>query len=179
MNNLSIIYGPNKIFSQKASHIDVIDDQIRDIAKQMFLIMKQEGAIGLGGNMVGVLKRIIVVDLMPNNISDPYIMINPEIIDRSTETQTFTENSLSFPGIEHVITRSKYITINYQSINGDNLSLKAEGLLSSVLQHEIDYLDGKIFLDHLSKMKKDLLVKKTQKFQKIYPPHIHTSDCKH
>lgn len=179
MNNLSIIYGPNKIFSQKASHVDFIDDQIRDIAKQMFLLMQQEGAIGLGANMVGILKRIIVVDIMPNNVSEPYIMINPEIIERSTEMQIFNESSLSFPGIEHSITRPKSIIVNYQNLNGDNLSLKAEGLLSSVIQHEVDYLDGKIFLDHLSKMKKDLLLKKTQKFQKLYPPHIHTADCRH
>lgn len=179
MNNLSIIYGPNRIFSQKATVVDVVDDGIRALAKEMFLLMNQEGAIGLGANMVGILKRIIVVDIRPNGISEPYLMVNPEIIERSQEMQVFLESSLSFPGIEHDIQRNRFITVNYQDLNGNSKSIKAEGLLSSVIQHEIDYLDGKIFLDYLSKMKKDMFLKKTQKFQKLYPPHIHTADCKH
>lgn len=179
MNNLSIIYGPNRIFSQKAVAVDVIDDGIKEIAKQMLLLMNQENAIGIGANMVGILKRIIVADIRQNGISEPYIMVNPEIIERSSEMQVFLESSLSFPGIEHEIQRHRFITVNYHDLNGNIQSIKAEGLLSSVIQHEIDYLDGKIFLDYLSKMKKDLLLKKTKKFQKFYPPHIHTADCNH
>ncbi|WP_394355811.1 peptide deformylase [Candidatus Trichorickettsia mobilis] len=176
---LNLVYAPNDIFRQKAAIITIIDDNIRTLADQMLTTMYTERAIGLGANMVGVLKRIAVVDLQENGIRTPYILVNPEINWRSTDTQTFNESSLSFPGIAAEITRPKAIQMTYLDYHGIPQTLEAEGLLATVIQHEIDYLDGKIFLDYLSKMKQDLLLKKMIKYLKLNPPHIHGAHCHH
>ncbi len=178
MHRLSLIFAPNKIFSQKASVVDVIDDEIKNIAEEMIYIMNSYKAYGIAANMVGVLKRIITVNTSSTKNSD-LVMINPEIIYSSKETHIVLEGSLSFVGIESEITRPKEIKINYQDLDGSNQTFEASGLLSSVIQHQIDYLDGKTFLDHLSKMKKDLLIKKMQKHMRLNPPHVHTADCRH
>ena len=106
-------------------------------------------------------------------------MVNPEITEISKETQTFEEASLSFPGISAKITRPKKIKVKYLDYEGRKQLLEADNFLSTVVQHEIDYLDGKIFLDYLSKMKRDMLINKMKKHIKNHPPHIHTSSCSH
>lgn len=178
-NYYQIIYAPNDIFKKQAEHIEVINDEVRNIADKMLNTIHIERAVGLGANMVGILKRIAVVDLYENNKSSPIIFINPEITYYSEEKQTFVERSLSFPGIEAPVTRAKAIKVNYNDYQGNKQELEAEGFLSTVIQHEIDYLNGKIFLDYLSKLKRDNLLKKMLKHIKMHPPHIHGSGCRH
>lgn len=89
------------------------------------------------------------------------------------------ERSLSFPGIEAPITRSKAIKINYLDYHGNKQELEAQDFLATVIQHEVDYLNGKVFLDHLSKLKRDTLLKKMLKYIKMHPPHVHGSSCRH
>lgn len=179
MPHLSIVYAPNEIFKKKAETVAVVNDEIRLLANEMLQVMYMERAIGLGSNMVGVLKRIAVVDLQPNGQRSPIVFINPEITYFSKETQTFMEASISFPGIEAEITRSKSIKVRYLDLDGNSQDLEAEGILASVIQHEVDYLDGKVFLHYLSKMKQDLLIKKMLKFIKLNPPHVHGAHCNH
>jgi peptide deformylase len=145
----------------------------------MFATIYLERAVGLGANMVGILKRIAVVDLQENGVRVPYTFINPDITWRSKETQTFEEGSLCFPGITAQITRPRAIKISYIDYNGDNKDLETEGFLSTVIQHEVDYLNGKVFLDYLSKLKRDMLIKKMEKYIKMHPPHIHNEHCNH
>ncbi|HJD56010.1 MAG TPA: peptide deformylase [Rickettsia endosymbiont of Pyrocoelia pectoralis] len=174
-----IVYEPNEIFKKQAEHIEIVDDNIRTIVDKMLKTLHIERAVGLGANMVGVLKRIVVIDLHENNKSSPIILINPEITYSSEEKQTFVERSLSFPGIEASVTRPKAIKVNYLDYDGNKQELAAEGFLATVIQHEVDYLNGKTFLDHLSKLKRDTLLKKMLKHIKLHPPHMHGSGCRH
>jgi peptide deformylase len=138
-----------------------------------------ENGRGLGANMVGLLERIVVIHMWERDKLLTYSMVNPEIIEFSKETQVFEEASLSFPGISAKITRPKQIKVKYLDYNGNEQMLEADNFLSTVIQHEIDYLDGKIFLDYLSKIKRDMLINKMKKYIKNHPPHIHTPFCSH
>lgn len=167
MNKLPLVYAPNKIFKQIAQPVEIVNDDIRKLSDQMLNTMYAEKAIGLGANMVGVLKRIIVVDLQEEGNSKPYIFINPQITYHSEEKQVFTEASVCFPGIKAEITRPKTIKLKYIDYEGKSQELQASGLFSTVIQHEIDYLNGKVFLDYLSKLKRDSLLKKMQKYMEF------------
>lgn len=175
-----IIIAPNNIFKQQAQNIEIIDEGVRTIVDKMLKTMEIEKAVGLGANMVGILKRIVVVNTsLAKDIKMPLIMINPEITYFSKEKQTFTERSLSFPGIEVDVTRPSAIKAKYLDYEGNLQEIKAEGFLATIIQHEVDYLNGKTFLDYLSKLKSDMLIKKMQKYLKLYPTHVHNASCKH
>lgn len=173
---LPLLYAPNAIFKQKALAIDTVDDSIRMLANDMLETMEHEKGVGLGANMVGILKRIAVVDLHENNVPRPYVFINPVVTPTSDNIQTFDEASLSFPGISAKVTRPADITVSYTDINGHASELHAEGFLATVIQHEVDYLDGIVFIDKLSKLKRDRLLKKMIKAQKL---HACTIGCCH
>lgn len=181
MPHIPLIYAPNPIFKQKAQQVAVINDEIRLLIDRMFETLYLAHGIGMAGNMVGVLKRIIIVDLQENSTRTPLTFINPEITWRADETQVFNEASLSYPGISAEIKRPSAIRINYVDYDGNNQKMDAEGFLATVIQHEADYLDGKTFLDYLSPLKRDSLLRKMQKHNKMYPPHIHVhnADCRH
>jgi peptide deformylase len=179
MTILNIIYAPNPIFYNKAKKVDEVNDHVRQVANDMVDTMYFEGAVGLGANMVGVDLAIIVLDLREQEEHKPIIMINPEIIDSSDEIVEFEEASLSFPGISAFINRPNSVKVKYLDMEDKEQIMDAEGFLARVIQHEIDYLHGKTFLDYLSKLKKDMLIKKMQKFVKHHPPHVHGEHCNH
>lgn len=171
MAPLPLVMAPDPIFRQKAAPVEDIDEELRTLCDAMLETLYKERGIGIGANMVGVLKRIIVVDLQEDGVRKPLICINPEIVSSSDETATNEEASLCFPGIRAEITRPSAVTIRYQDRDGASRELSADGWLATVIQHEMEYLDGRTFLDNLSKMKRDRLMKKMQKQLK----HIH--DC--
>jgi peptide deformylase len=170
MQHLHLIYAPDMIFKAKAEPVTTIDDNIRLLAGQMHQVMQQNHGIGLGANMVGVLKRIVVIDM---HIEEDGIehhkkltLINPLIVEKSVEKQNFEEASLSFPGISAHVPRHTHIKVQYIDENAQEQEVEAKGFFSCVLQHEIDYLDGKTFLDYQSRLDRQILLKKTQKYQK-------------
>jgi peptide deformylase len=179
MPALPLIYAPNPIFKMKAEPITVVDDSIRRLVDDMFATVYFEGALGLGANMVGILKRIAVVDLQEKGVKSPLTFINPVITWSSDEMQTCNERSLSFPGVFADVSRPKAIKISYLDYFGKEQELEANGFLSTVIQHEVDYLNGKVFLDYISKMKRDVLMRKMQKYLKNHTPHIHGPHCHH
>jgi peptide deformylase len=179
MTVLPLTYAPHPIFKQKASPIHSFGEETKTLASDMLETLYFEEAVGLGAPMVGILKRIAVVDLKPNGKPKPYAFINPEIIDASPETQSFEEASLCFPYISAPITRPRAIKLRYLDQTGHSQTLEADGFLASVIQHELDYLDGKVFLDYLSPMKRQMLMKKMLKYIKLNPPHIHDEHCHH
>ena len=179
MSILPLIYAPNPIFKIKAEPVADINDDIIKLVDDMFSTMYTEKAVGLGANMVGILKRIAVVDLQDSNTKSPFTFINPVITWRSENRQTYKEASLCFPGISAEINRPSVIKIKYFDCNGKAQELKAEGFLSAVIQHEVDYLDGITFLDYLSNMKRDMLLRKVKKHIKKYPPRIHDEHFYH
>ena len=166
MTLLNLCIAPNPIFKKKAQNVEVIDNSIRNKLDNMLETMYHENAIGMGANMVGLLDRLVVIDIVPNGKNEPILMINPEITYQSDETQIFDEASICFPGISAKITRARHITVEFLDYDGNKQKIEADGWLSTVIQHEIDYLDGKVFLDYLSNLKRNILLKKMNKFFK-------------
>lgn len=161
--DIKLQIAPNPIFRKKALPVEKIDDEIKYIISAMFDIMYEHGAVGIGANMVGILKRIIVIDLQESSQKNPITMINPVITQKSLELQTFEEGSLSYPGIRAKIDRPREIKVEYMDNNEELSSMSADGWLATVIQHEIDYLDGRIFLDYVSPIKRKILLKKMRK----------------
>ncbi len=176
---LNLVYAPDPIFKQVSPPVDTIDDTVRDLIHDMFETLEFEQGVGMAAPMVGILQRIAVVNLNEDNTPNPYCFINPEIIWRSDDTQTFEEASLCFVGISADIPRAKAITVRYLDESGAEQELTAEGFFAHVIQHEIDYLDGITFIDHLSRLKRDMLLKKMAKILKHNPPHVHGVECSH
>lgn len=177
---LPIIYAPHKILDTPAEKIETIDDKIRKMADDMVETMYHEHAVGLGANMVGISKHIVTIDLQENGIKKPYIMFNPEIIEKSTELQEFEEASLSLPGISAIIKRPNRVAVKYLDYNGNEEQLEATGFFATVIQHEIDYLHGITYLKYLSPLKRSLLRDKMIKYIKEgRHKHVHTANCRH
>lgn len=176
---LSLIYAPDPIFKKKAAKVVTFDGELRQTVDDMIETMQVEQAVGMGGNMVGILQRIIVIDPKNNGESTPQSFVNPEVVMSSDEMQTFEEASICFPFISAEITRPQMITLHYQDIEGNSHEKDFEGFVATVIQHEVDYLDGVVFLGYLSQMKRQMLMKKMQKQMKLNPPHVHGANCKH
>jgi len=174
---LQLVLGPDPLLKQTALPIDEIDDEIKTIAADMFDTLYERKGLGIGANMVGILKRIVVIDLQENGKKEPFACINPEIIWRSDQVAVREEASLCFPGISAEIKRPDAIKVQFLDLDGKRQEIKAEGWLATVLQHEIDYLDGKVYLDYLSKLKRDRLIKKMQK--QIKSHSCGDPDCEH
>lgn len=159
---MQLVIGYHEIFKKKAETVSEFNAELCNKIDKMFDILYHENGVGLGANMVGLLERIAIVDLQEKEHT-PLTLINPVITFTSLETQTFEEASLSFPGISAKITRPEYIELEYDDQNGVKQELSAKGYLSTVIQHEVDYLNGTTFLDYLSPLRKKMLLKKLQK----------------
>ncbi|MCC3861457.1 peptide deformylase [Pseudemcibacter aquimaris] len=165
MKKSKLIYGPDPIFKKTSSKVECFDEENKALCQELTHLLYQENAVGVAAPMIGALKRIIAYDLQENG-NNPVVMINPEITKNSETTQSFSEGSICFPGVSADISRPDAITVRYQDIDGSEHSLDAEGWLATVIQHEMDYLDGKTIFDYLSPMKRKMLFKKTKKHQK-------------
>lgn len=165
MTEPSLIRGYDPIFRKKALPVEEFDDGLRATIAKLYEILYVAGGIGLGANMVGLLRRIAIVDLQPNGVRCPVTLINPEITWQSSETQSHTEASLCFPGISADVTRSSSIRLSYHDEAGLNRDMEANDWLAQVIQHEVDYLDGIIFPDRLSPAKKNLVMRKIKKIR--------------
>lgn len=180
---LSIVLGPDPIFRRKATPVPIMNDAVRQHLHAMLETLYREGAVGLGANMVGLTERLVVVDLCEGGVRQPYLMANPEIIAKSAEMQTTDESSLSFPGITVAVPRPKAITVQYLDVHGAIQTLEATGYLATVIQHEMEYLEGRTFLDHLSNLKRETLIKRMLKDRKRHTHHhhghVHGPGCQH
>ena len=141
---LSLIYAPHPIFKQKAVAISSIDESVRQLTEDMFNLLESEHGIGMAATMVGVLKRVVVINVTHESTHTKLALINPTVIKASSTMQTIEEASLSFPGISAEITRPDAVTVRYTDFDGLFQEIEATGLLSTLLQHEIDYLDGRV-----------------------------------
>ncbi len=163
MTNLELVPAPNPIFRMKAAPVTSFDDELKELADAMLEVVYRKRGLGIGANMVGVLKRVIAIDLQENGERMPLVCINPEIVSQSSETISREEASLCFPGIRVEIERPARVEITYQDVDGKRHKLAAEDWLATVIQHEMEYLDGRTFLDNVSKLKRDRLIKKMVK----------------
>ena len=133
----------------------------------MLATMYQAPGIGLAAIQVGILKRIVVIDISKEKEKkDPLFLVNPQIINRSKETSIYEEGCLSLPGQFAEIERPSDCLIKYVDYNGKEKELQASGLLATCIQHEVDHLNGILFIDYLSKLKKDMIIKKLIKHKK-------------
>ena len=162
-----ILIEPDPILRKKCEPIENVDDDIRKLMKDMLETMYDAPGIGLAAVQVGVLKRLIVIDVSKDeNKKDPLFLINPEIISKSDNSSVYEEGCLSLPGQFAEIERPAECSLKYIDFNGKEKKLKADGLLSTCIQHEVDHLNGVLFIDYLSKLKKDMIIKKLVKHKK-------------
>lgn len=147
------------VLRKPAAEIAEIGDDLRLLVDDMFQTMHDAEGIGLAGPQVGVSKRVIVVDLDDPG-SPPFALINPRIVEKSKDTDRADEGCLSIPGIAGLVTRPASVVVEGLDIDGHPMQMAADGLLARCLQHEIDHLDGVLFIDHLSPLKRDMLLKK-------------------
>ena len=162
-----ILTEPNEILREKSLRVEQVDDEIRNLMDDMLETMYAAPGIGLAAIQVGVAKRIIVLDIAPKDEpKKPMFFVNPKIISKSDNNSTYEEGCLSVPGQFAEIDRPDKCHISYIDYNGQQKEIKAEGMIATCIQHEIDHLEGILFIDYLSKLKKTMIVKKLSKQKK-------------
>jgi len=167
MSQRKIVIEPDPILRKKSESLEKVDDDLRVLLDDMLETMYAAPGIGLAAVQVGILKRLIVIDISKDKEKkNPLFLINPEIIFRSKKTSIYEEGCLSLPGHFAEIERPAECQIKFVDYNGKEKELKADGLLATCIQHEVDHLNGILFIDYLSKLKKDMIVKKLIKHKK-------------
>ena len=162
-----IITVPDEILKKVSNPIEKIGSDEKKLINDLFETMYHSNGIGLAAVQVGILKRVLVVDVSSKNEKkQPIALINPVIKNLSDEMSVYEEGCLSIPETFVEIERPKICEIEYIDEKGSKKNLKCDGLLSTCVQHEINHLDGKLIIDHLSKLKKDFIIKKISKIKK-------------
>tara|TARA_B100000963_G_scaffold285726_1_gene254699 strand:+ start:242 stop:766 length:525 start_codon:yes stop_codon:yes gene_type:complete len=162
-----IITVPDEILKKISDPIEKVGINEKKLIDDLFATMYNSNGIGLAAVQVGILKRILVVDVSnKDEKKQPIALINPVIKNFSDETSIYEEGCLSIPETFIEIERPKICLVEYIDEKGLKKNLKCDGLLSICIQHEINHLDGKLIIDHLSKLKKDLIIKKVSKLKK-------------
>ena len=162
-----ILTEPNKILREKSMAVEKIDKDLQKLMDDMLETMYAAPGIGLAAIQVGVPKRVIVLDIAPKNVPrNPIFFVNPEIIKKSDNNSTYEEGCLSVPGQFAEIDRPDKCQIKYLDYHGQPKEIKAEGMLATCIQHEMDHLEGILFIDYLSKLKKSMIIKKLSKQKK-------------
>tara|TARA_Y100000310_G_scaffold246390_1_gene251682 strand:- start:1501 stop:2025 length:525 start_codon:yes stop_codon:yes gene_type:complete len=162
-----ILTEPNKILREKSLKVNQVDEDLQKLMNDMLETMYAAPGIGLAAIQVGVLKRVIVLDIAPKDKpKNPMCFVNPEIISKSENISTYEEGCLSLPGQFAEIDRPDKCYIKYLDYYGQLKEIEAYGMLATCIQHEIDHLEGILFIDHLSKLKKTMITKKLSKQKK-------------
>jgi len=162
-----ILVEPDPFLRRKSKKVEKVDDDVRSLMNDMLETMYDAPGIGLAAIQIGVPKRIIVMDLAKENEKkQPLYFVNPEIITKSEIDLTYEEGCLSVPGQFAEIDRPDRCKIKYLDYDGKEQILNAEGLLATCIQHEIDHLEGILFIDYLSKLKRSMITKKLSKQKK-------------
>ena len=161
---LHILTYPDPRLRQRASPVDAIDAQLRQLVDDMAQTLYAAKGIGLAATQVGVAQRVVVIDLSPGQ-DQLLVLINPRVVARDG-SQECEEGCLSVPEVYDTVERAERVTVSYLDINCEPRQMDADGLLAVCVQHEIDHLDGKLFVDYLSRLKQDRLRKKADKRQR-------------
>ena len=162
-----ILTEPNKILRKKSIAVEVVDKDLQRIMDDMLETMYAAPGIGLAAIQIGIPKRVIVLDIASKDEpKNPMFFVNPEIIEKSKNNSTYEEGCLSVPGQFAEIDRPDKCHIKYLDYYGQTKEIKAEGMLATCIQHEMDHLEGILFIDYLSKLKKTMIIKKLSKQKK-------------
>lgn len=161
MARLTILRYPDQRLRRKAEPVDEVTDEIRQLADDMLETMYDAPGIGLAATQVNVARRVLVIDVSEDR-SDPRVFINPEILEKRGE-EVMEEGCLSVPGIFAEVKRADWVRVRALDRNGEPFELETEGLLAVCIQHEIDHLNGKLFVDYLSELKRRMVRKRLEK----------------
>ena len=162
-----ILIIPDPVLRKKSDKVTSIDKSIKQLMNDMLQIMYDAPGIGLAAIQIGIPKRVVVMDLSKNEEKkNPMFFVNPEITWKSDSKSSYEEGCLSIPNQFAKIERSEKCNVKYLDYDGNEKKIEASGLLSTCIQHEIDHLNGILFIDYLSKLKKDNIIKKVSKNQK-------------
>jgi len=162
---LEVLHFPDDRLRKKAQPVEKIDNEIKELANNMLETMYAESGIGLAATQVNVQKRVVVMDLSEDR-RDPLFLVNPEILE-SEGTEQMQEGCLSVPDYFDYVERAEKVTFLYQDLEGESHKIQADGLLAVCIQHEIDHLNGKLFIDYLTPLKRNRLLKKLEKQEKL------------
>jgi peptide deformylase len=160
---LEILQAPHPVLKTKAKPVERIDDDLRRLAADMFETMYKAPGIGLAAPQIGVSQRLVVVDVAEGEERRPMTLVNPEILWRSESLAVAEEGCLSLPDQFADVTRPEAIRVRFLSEHGEERELEANGLLARCVQHEIDHLDGILFVDHLSALRRNMIMRKLTK----------------
>ena len=161
MAKLKILEFPDPRLRTKATPVEVVDDALRALIDDMFETMYAAPGIGLAATQVDVHKRLLITDVSPDK-TEPFVFINPEILEKDGVVVT-DEGCLSVPGYYEEVERADHIRVRFLDRSGAQQEMEAQGLLAVCIQHEIDHLDGKLFVDYLSEAKRQRIRKKLEK----------------
>jgi peptide deformylase len=164
MAKLTILEFPDPRLRKTATLVEQVDDALRELIDNMFETMYAAPGIGLAATQVDVHRRFLVADVSADG-NEPHVFINPVILEKDG-VQVSEEGCLSVPGYYEEVERANHIRVRYQDRNGDELEAELEGLLAVVVQHEIDHLDGKLFVDYLSEAKRSRIRKRLLRDQR-------------
>ena len=165
---LPILIAPNPSLKKPARSVGPADAQVvRELIPRMFATMYEAPGIGLAAPQVDKSLRVVVIDLTPDDKRDPHALINPEVVGASDEFATREEGCLSLPGQYADVTRPARVRVRYLDETGAMREMNADGLLAACLQHEIDHLDGILFVDHLSALKRNMIMRRLAKEQRL------------
>ncbi len=171
MTILPIITLPDPLLRKKSAPVERVDEDVRKLAADMLETMYDAPGVGLAAVQVGVARRIVVLDTAKDEEPPrPLVLINPEIVSLGTELRQHEEGCLSIPDVRIDIERPSSLTVRYTDLDGKPRELEAEGLLATAIQHEIDHLNGKLIIDFLSRLKRDIIVRRFKKLSKAEAP---------
>ncbi len=161
-----ILIWPDARLKQKSKPVARVDDRLRALVADMFETMYEAEGVGLAAPQVGVLSRLIVVDTSPKDEGEaPFALINPVILEKKGEV-TYSEGCLSIPGESEDVDRAAEILVRYTNVDGEVVEKWCAGLCAICVQHELDHLDGIVFVDHISVLKRELIRKRMKKLQR-------------
>ena len=167
MAKLDIIIAPDPVLKRTATRVETVDDRIRTLMDDMLETMYEAPGIGLAAPQVGVLERVIVVDVTGKDEErQPYRLVNPELVWTSDDTVANEEGCLSLPEHYAEVTRPAEARVRYLDETGQSRELHATGLVATCVQHEIDHLSGILFVDHVSALKRGMILRKLAKWKK-------------
>lgn len=161
---LPIVTLPDPILRQSSTAVDVIDADLKRLAADMLETMYDAPGIGLAAIQVGVPKRLVVLDVSGKDEEKaPIVLVNPRILSLGEERRVYEEGCLSLPEVQIEIERPKTLRLAYEDLDGTRREIDADGLLATAIQHEVDHLDGKLIIDFLSNLKRDMVIRRFRK----------------
>lgn len=160
---LPIIETPDPRLREISKPVERVDDELRRFMDDMLETMYDAPGIGLAAIQVGVAKRVLVIDLQENDEKNPRFFVNPEIVWASDELSSYQEGCLSVPDVYGDVERPARVRVKYLDYNGEAHEEEMDGLMATCIQHEMDHLEGILYIDHLSKLKRDMLLRKLEK----------------